>query len=715
MKKYLFLMCFAVLASAVFAQQKELTLEDAVLKRFTTLGPERLSNLQWVTNTSMVSWLSKDKDKIMIRKPGTRAPIQEISLEDVNTALTTELERIPSVNWMGSGNFYFRSKNTFYTYSISSKTGKALLTFPEGAANADYHEGANFAAFTMENNLFVIDGSGKENAVTSFDDPNIVSGQEIARQEFGITKGTFWSPKGNYLAFYQRDETNVADYPILDITTTPGSLQTVKYPMAGQKSQYAKVGIYNVKNDKSIYLKVDGPKDQYLTNLGWGPDENFVYVAVVNRDQNHMWLNKYDVSNGKLVKILFEEKHSKYVEPENPVWFLPEKPDEFYWLSERDGFMHVYHYNTEGELLGQITKGNWVVQEILGFDEKGKHLIVQGTDQSGLNTYAYSISLKKGEIEQIPAKEGRHNYQLSSDGKNLIDSWSNLETPSMVDVITINGKKVENLLTAKNPLQDYKIGTTELVKVKAKDGTILHARMIMPSDFEASKKYKVLVYVYGGPHAQMVSNRWLAGAPLWMHYMAEKGYIIFTLDNRGSANRGFEFENVIHRQLGTLEIEDQLAGVEYLKSQPFVDANQMAVHGWSYGGFMATSLMLRTPGTFEVGVAGGPVTDWKYYEVMYGERYMDRPEENPEGYKTASLMNYVKNLQGDLLLIHGTSDPIVVMQHNFALVKAFVDEGIQVDFFPYPMHPHNVRGKDRVHLMTKVLDYVDEKLKVERP
>ena len=187
------------------------------------------------------------------------------------------------------------------------------------------------------------------------------------------------------------------------------------------------------------------------------------------------------------------------------------------------------------------------------------------------------------------------------------------------------------------------------------------------------------------------------------------------MDNRGSANRGFEFENVIHRQLGTLEIEDQLAGVEYLKSQPFVDASQMAVHGWSYGGFMTTSLMLRTPGTFKVGVAGGPVTDWKYYEVMYGERYMDRPEENPEGYKTASLMNYVKNLQGDLLLIHGTSDPIVVMQHNFALVKAFVDEGIQVDFFPYPMHPHNVRGKDRVHLMTKVLDYVDEKLKVERP
>ncbi len=561
------------------------------------------------------------------------------------------------------------------------------------------------------NNLFVVDGTGKEQAVTSGDDPNIVSGQEIARQEFGITKGTFWSPKGNFLAFYQKDETDVADYPLLDITTTPGSLQTIKYPMAGQKSQYAKVGIYDLKNGKTIYLNIAGPKDQYLTNLGWGSEGKYVYIAIVNRDQNHMWLNKYDVTTGNLIKTLFEEKHPKYVEPENPVWFLPNNPDEFLWLSERDGFMHAYHYNVEGELLGQVTKGNWLVQQILGLDDSGKKLIVQGSDESGLNSNAYCINLKKGEMEPISKEDGIHRYKLSSDGKELIDTWSNIKTPYVADVINLKGKKIENLLTSKNPLTDYKIGTTEILDIKAKDGTVLHARMIKPSDFDPSKKYKVLVYVYGGPHAQMVSNRWLAGAPLWMHYMAEKGYIVFTIDNRGSANRGFEFENIVHRQLGTLEMEDQLDGVDYLKSLPYVDGNRMAVHGWSYGGFMTTSLMLRKPETFQVGVAGGPVTDWKYYEVMYGERYMDRPEENPEGYKQANLLNHVKNLKGDLLLIHGTSDPIVVMQHNLALIQQFVNEGIQVDFFPYPMHPHNVRGKDRVHLMRKVLDYVDDKLK----
>ena len=709
-KKYLpFLLL--LLVTTAFAQQKELNLEDAIIGRFTTLRVERLIGLQWVANSSAVSWQSKDRNKLLIRTPGTRRPTLEVALTEINAALNLEMKRIPRINWTESEKFYFRSGNVFYNYNHSSKTGAKLLTLPDAAANLDYHAESNRAAFTREHNLFVVSSTGKRQAVTSGNDPNIVSGQAIARHEFGIAKGTFWSSRGNYLAFYQKDETDVADYPLLDITTTPGSLTTVKYPMAGQKSEYGKIGIYNVKNNKTVFLKIDGPKDQYLTNLGWGPEEKYVYVAVVNRDQNHMWLNKYNASNGTLVKTLFEETHPKYVEPENPVWFLPNKPDEFLWLSERDGFMHAYHYDTEGKFLGQITKGKWVVQEILGLEKNGKKLLVKGTDESGLNSNAYCVNFKNGKSEQISKNAGIHNYQLSGDGSTFIDTWSNLKTTGVTDVISLKGKKIETLLSAENPLASYKIGATELLDIKTKDGTILHARMIKPSNFDASKKYKVLVYVYGGPHAQMVSNRWLAGAPLWMHYMAEKGYIIFTVDNRGSANRGFEFENAIHRRIGDIEIEDQLAGVDYLKTLPYIDANKMAVHGWSYGGFMTTSLMLRTPGTFQVGVAGGPVTDWKYYEAMYGERYMDRPEENPEGYKKANLLNYVKNLQGDLLLIHGTADPIVVMQHNLALVKQFVDEGIQVDFFPYPMHPHNVRGKDRIHLMDKVLRYVEEKLK----
>lgn len=252
------------------------------------------------------------------------------------------------------------------------------------------------------------------------------------------------------------------------------------------------------------------------------------------------------------------------------------------------------------------------------------------------------------------------------------------------------------------------IGTAEIGSIKGVDGTTLYTRLIKPSNFDPTKKYPVLVYVYGGPHAQMITNSWMDGASLWMYWMAEQGYLVFTIDNRGSGERGFAFESQIHRQCGTVEMEDQMSGVEYLKSLSYVDGDRLAVHGWSYGGFMTTSLMLRNAGTFNVGVAGGPVTDWKYYEAMYGERYMDRPEENPEGYEMASLMTHADKLEGDLLLIHGTVDDVVVMQHNLVLVQKFVELGIQMDFFPYPMHKHNVRGKDRVHLMTKVLTYVLE-------
>jgi len=372
----------------------------------------------------------------------------------------------------------------------------------------------------------------------------------------------------------------------------------------------------------------------------------------------------------------------------------------------------LYRYNTNGDYLGQVTKGNWVTLKVLGLDETKKMVLVQGTDESGLNTTVYSASLEGGKASKRLVKDdGIHNFSLSNGGKHLIDDYSDIKTPHVTRIVNLKGKTKNSLHIAKNPYDGYKISSPELVTLKAKDGTPLQARLIKPADFDPSKKYPVIVYVYGGPHAQMVTNSWLASASLWMYHAANKGYLVFTLDNRGSANRGFEFENVIHRQLGKNEMEDQLVGVDYLKSLGYADTDKMAIHGWSYGGFMTTSLMLKHPDVFKVGVAGGPVTDWNYYEIMYGERYMDMPKENPEGYKETQLKNYVQNLKGDLLLIHGTVDDVVVMQHNLTLVQAFIANGILMDFFPYPMHPHNVRGKDRVHLINKILTYIDDKLK----
>jgi dipeptidyl-peptidase-4 len=477
--------------------------------------------------------------------------------------------------------------------------------------------------------------------------------------------------------------------------------------MAGQTSEKPRIGIFHLATKKTVYIQPRGASDDYFTNLAWTPDEQFILVAEVNRDQNHMWLNLYDAKSGTFVRTLFEEQNDKWVEPEHPAFFPNATSNNFVWISERDGFNNLYYYDINGKLIKQLTSNKFVVKNIVKSLKGGKEIVFSATGTSPLNTLLYLVDLA-GNQRCLTLEEGTHTIYLNDAGTFFLDEYSSHTVPSKSILKTITGKQVKTLLSSADKLADYSIGTADIGQIKAADGSILYTRLIKPSNFDPEKKYPVFVYVYGGPHAQMITNSWLDGANLWMYWMAEQGYLVFTLDNRGSAERGFAFESVIHRQLGNAEMDDQMKGVEYLKSLPFVDSNRLAVHGWSFGGFMTTSLMLRQPGTFNVGVAGGPVTDWKYYEVMYGERYMDRPEQNAKGYEEASLLTHAGKLKGDLLLIHGTVDDVVVMQHNLALVKKFVELGIQMDFFPYPMHKHNVIGKDRVHLMEKVLKYVIE-------
>ena len=705
LKPYLFV--GAVICSFIaFSQKKELTLEQAVLQQHRALAAETLPNFQWIPFTENYTYIAGYTKLMQASLSNTKAN-QILSIEEVNKILNSKLNWFSGFEWKDTSTFYVNDGAKFYSFNIKSKTGKLITDLGENTENATFQSSKETIAYTIENNLFVNLSDGKKIAITEETDKNIISGQTYARSEFGIHNGIFWSPKGSLVAFSQKDESEVADYPLLNINTTPGSLTSIKYPMTGQKSEKPKIGIYNFSTKSTVYILPQGKSDDYLTNVTWTPDEKFIIIAEVNREQNHMWLNKYDASTGKLIKTLFEETNDKWVEPEHPVFFPSETSSNFVWISERDGFNNIYYYDIEGKLIKKLTANKFVVKNIVQSINNGTEIVFAATGESPLNTMYYAVNLS-GKQRLLTTESGTHSISINSNGKWFFDEYSNHTTPSKSIVTQLNGKKSIVLLESSNKLAEYKIGETEIGSIKNDVGTTLHTRLIKPSNFDSTKKYPVLVYVYGGPHAQMITNEWLDGSDLWMHWMAEQGYLVFTLDNRGSGERGFEFENVIHRQCGTVEMEDQIAGANYLKSLPYVDGNRLAVHGWSYGGFMTTSLMLRNADVFQVGVAGGPVTDWKYYETMYGERYMDKPEENPEGYKQANLMNHASKLKGDLLLIHGTADDVVVLQHNYALVKKFVEIGIQMDYFPYPMHKHNVYGKDRVHLMTKVLNYVIE-------
>ncbi len=593
-----------------------------------------------------------------------------------------------------------------YELSLTSPKISKICYFPARAEVIKYDKTHKRPAYTRENNLYIYN-DGKEIAVTNHKDLNLISGQTVSRSEYGITHGIFWSPKGNLLAFYTKDVSKVTNYPLVNIDTRIAEVENTKYPMAGMETEYVTLSVFNPTNGETIVLNTG--RNMYLTNVTWSPDEKFIFIQLLNRATNHMWLNKYDVSTGEFLKTLFEETNDRYVEPLNSLHFLNASDNQFVYFSQRDGYNHAYLYNTEGKLIKQLTKGDWVITEYLGFNKDNSQLFFMATKESPVQRHLYSLNMKNGKIMKLTDTHGTHRITLNDSKQYFTDIVSNYaDIAREYRLYNTKGKMLKVLKENRSPLKDFNVGETIISTLKADDGTDLYYRLIKPANFDSTKKYPVLVYVYGGPHNQLVTDSWMGGSGYFLQAMAAKGYVVFTLDNRGSGNRGFAFESIVHRQLGVTEMKDQMVGVEYLKTLPYVDTTRFGVDGWSFGGFMTTLLMTEHAQTFKVGVAGGPVIDWKYYEIMYGERYMDTPEENPDGYKNANLLNKVDKLEGRLMLIHGTMDPTVVWQNSLQFIQECVKQQKQVDYFVYPGHEHNVRGMDRLHLETKIARYFDD-------
>jgi dipeptidyl-peptidase-4 len=706
-------------AMTTAAQEKKLfTLEDL------NFGGTNFHNLRM--KSQYYAWwgdqlVHTDVEACSLVDQATGSETVLFTLDDINRWAQNDDTR--KVHHLQSVTFPYPDQSVV---AVSNKQALTLIDFKTGnvvwqeqglpamrKAN-DWNPTSRATAYVEGDQLFVADANGGKQQLSDDGSREIVYGQSVHRDEFGITKGTFWSPDGQRLAFYRMDQSMVSDYPQVDIDPRVAEYQPDKYPMAGMTSHKVTVGVYDLKTRRTVFLNTPTAETEacYFTNITWSPDSKTVYMFELNRDQNDCRLVSYDTATGQRMAVLYRETSEKYVEPLHPIVFLPWNPSLFIMQSQKDGFNHLYIYNVKGQLVKQLTKGPWVVLDLLGFDKKRQAVIITSNERHPLQRNLYAVSVKTGKRTPLDNGEGVHRGTLSPSGSKLIDKWNTPTTPNTIDVVGTAKASRSQLFRAEDPWKDYVVPQFENGTLKAADGTTdLYWRMVKPADFDAKKKYPTIVYVYGGPHAHNIEASWHWYSRSWETYMAQKGYIVFILDNRGSENRGRDFEQATFRQLGQVEMQDQMKGVEYLRTLPYVDMQRLGVHGWSFGGFMTISLMTNYPDVFKVGVAGGPVIDWKWYEVMYGERYMDTPEQNPEGYAKTSLIGKAKDLKGKLQVIIGYNDPTVVPQHALSFLKACAEAGTQPDFFAYPGEGHNMMGHNSVHLHERITQYFEDYLK----
>lgn len=720
----LFLLISLTVACNAMAQLKQFTLEDLNYggNNYYNMSPKNQYYTWWGDEL-----VRTDVEKCFVVDKKTGKEKVMFSLDEVNSWIDANdsvyVRHLYNATFPYSGKTLVMLGNRYETILVDWKAKKQVWSSGEiGSEAAEWCPQSKATAYVKDWQLYVGDADGVQHKITSDGSSDIVYGKSVHRDEFGIYKGTFWSPDGQKLAFYRMDQSMVTDYPQVNTSTRIATLEADKYPMAGEAMHKVTVGVYDMKTGKTIYLKAGDPTDRYFTNVSWSPDSRTIYIQELNRDQNDMQLVSYDAVSGNRLKVLYTEQHDKYVEPQHPITFLPWDSSKFILQSQKDGYNHLYIFDKDGNQLKQLTQGKWVVLDILGFNAAKKQVIIRSTECNPLQNNLFAVDVKTGKRTLLDNGRGCHanvwqadggcSSALSASGTFIYDSYTEPDVPRNIDVIDIAKVSRRQLFSAENPWKGYDVPEYSCGTIKAADGsTDLYYRMVKPTNFDPQKKYPTVIYVYGGPHARNVEARWNWYSRGWETYMAQKGYLLFILDNRGSKDRGRDFEQATFRHLGQEEMKDQVKGAEFLKSLPYVDADRIGVHGWSFGGFMTISLMVNYPDIFKVGVAGGPVIDWSLYEVMYGERYMDTPQDNPEGYEQTNLIRKAKDLKGKLQIIQGMNDPTVVPQHCLQFIHECNIVGTQPDFYVYPGEPHNMRGHQSTHLHERITQYFEDYLK----
>ncbi len=702
------------LSAFLAAQEKPpLTLEMAVGPA-SPLAP-RLPPVQWVPGTHHLSiaerGLSGPKVSLRFADGGSDAAFAAKQLRDALAAggmKGVPAEGLPRFTWLDAGRVRVLSPRAIYHWKIGDEKASLALSLPEGASATTFTDGDARGACLVKHQLTILSSGKAPSTLTEDGDTDIVYGGAAHRAEFGIKDGLWWDPTGRWLAFSREDQRPIDKYPYADHTKLPPQNLHGRYPMAGRVHSRVTIGVHDTRENKTIYLEHDPELDLYWTNVTFSPDGTKVHVALVNRAQNHVDLVRFDSLTGAREATLIVEDDPQWTEPEHGPIFLPDGGGRFLWFSPKRGFHHLWLHAADGKKLRKVTAGKRDIAKFLGFAKEGTQALVMASDKDPRQMHLWAVDLENKGMRQITSAPGWHACAMTDDGAFVLDVFSSLSQPPRIDLVACADGETRTILATAMP--KVELGEQKFFTVKTEDGTPLYGHVILPPGHDPKKTYPLLHYVYGGPHSQLVRNSWLGGAQAWLYFMAGKGFVVSRLDGHGTNNRGIEFSQKIHRQMGVLETRDQLHAIEHVKKIASIDPARIGVHGWSYGGYMTLNLMLRAPEVFACGVSGAPVTDWAQYETGYTERYMDTPAENPEGYADSSMLPRAAALKGRLLIVHGTDDKTVMWSHSLAFVDRCIDAGVLIDYMPYPMQKHGLRGKDRLHLYRLMTRFFGEHL-----
>jgi len=608
-----------------------------------------------------------------------------------------------------------RYANDLFYYQFGSDTAVRLTNTAEEEVGEEFSPDGRMVAFVRNYNLHIVDiASQRERSLTKDGHAKLFNGQLdwVYQEELygrGNFQGYWWSPDSTKILYLQLDESQVKDFTIVDQIPNQQDLEVYSYPKAGAPNPSVKIGVVDAIGGETVWMDLYRylGVEPLIVRAGWKPDSSKVVFGITNREQNWLDLNFADPKSGK-VETAFRETSKAWIETDSvslPRWT---KDGSFLWLSERDGWKHIYHYTPDCKLIRTVTSGKWEVRVLHGIDEANGWVYFSGTQRSPLGNDTYRIKLDGSGLQILTEMPGSHAANFNPTFTYFIDSWSDALTPTQVRLIGSDGKIArvidENKVEA---LKQYKLSKPEYLQVKTRDGFPMEAMILKPTDFDPKKKYPVFIQTYAGPHSQQVRNSWNGGmGNMWHQLLAEKGYIVWICDNRSASGKGLESTWTIYKNFGELELRDIEDGIMYLKSLPYVDPSRIGINGWSFGGYM-TAYALTHSKSFKVGISGAPVTDWHLYDTIYTERYMGTPQNNPEGYERSSVVKAAKNLSGKLLLIHGTIDDNVHMQNSIQFIYELQKAGKQFDLMVYPRSRHGVADpKLQKHMREMMLDFI---------